>query len=263
MEGPSSYELTGVRNIQLSHGSITPLPVILHPSISQARLLTPHLASLTYDYQMFVLRKGRDAENFPRLQNRTLQFLFGAQKPPANEAQATTSLNHGYTLGLSQSGPATAIRPCRLSGDADSPFLSACRVRDHRCLSPFLSTFSQIEGHQMNFVRLVCLQAADTRTLAHQHINNHGIHHNALDPSLVSSTICICWALEHCILPCCIVQICSAPLATVDYSRLPANIRMQYCYYGQKGSPFKTGLDFGAHDDIYLFLLISNLIDWR
>jgi hypothetical protein len=172
-----------------------------------------------YDHQMFVLWKGRDAETFLRLQNRTLQFLFGAQKPPANEAQATTSLNHGCILGLSQSGPATVIRPCRLSGDADSPSLSACRVRDHRCLPVFIN-LSTDRRHRMDFVQMVCLQAADVRlqTLGHQNINNHGIHHNALDPSLVSSTICICWALEHCILPCCIVQICSAPLATVGYS---------------------------------------------
>jgi hypothetical protein len=121
---------------------VTTLPVILHPSISQARLLTPHLASLTYDYQMFVLRKGRDAENFPRLQNRTLQFLFGAQKPPANEAQATTSLNHGYTLGLSQSGPATAIRPCRLSGDADSPLLCLQGERSQMPQPVFIKLFT-------------------------------------------------------------------------------------------------------------------------
>jgi hypothetical protein len=154
--------------------------------------------------------------------------------------QASTTVIHS----------ASASRDQRLlSGHAvflETPIhhCSACRVRDHRCLSPFLSNFSQIEGHQINFVQLVCLQAADTRTLAHQHINNHGIHHNALDPSLVSSTICICWALEHCILPCCIVQICSAPLATVDYSRLPANIRMQDCYLRAERISFQDGFGF-------------------
>jgi hypothetical protein len=103
------------------------------------------------------------------------------------------------------------------SGDADSPFLCLQGQRS-QMPQPVFINLSTDRRHQMNFVQLVCLQAADIRMPAHQNINNHEIHHNGLDPSLVSSTICICWALEHCILPCCIIQICSAPLGTVDYS---------------------------------------------
>jgi len=218
--GPSSYELTGVRNIQLSHSNITTLPVILHPSISQARLLTPHLRMAYVRSPDVCVMEGARCRDFSKVTKQNTAVSFRASKNlQSNEAQATTSLNHGCILGLSQSGPATVIRPCRLSGDADSPSLSACRVRDHRCLPVFIN-LSTDRRHRMDFVQMVCLQAADVRlqTLGHQNINNHGIHHNALDPSLVSSTICICWALEHCILPCCIVQICSAPLATVGYS---------------------------------------------
>jgi hypothetical protein len=141
MEGPSSYELTGVRNIQLSHASITTLPVILHPSISQATLLTPHLRKpYVRSPGCLCYRRGEMQRLFQGYRTEHCSFFSGHQEPPSNEAQATTSLNHGCILGLSQSGPGTVIRPCRL---LETPIhhSSTYRVGDHRCLSPFLLAF--------------------------------------------------------------------------------------------------------------------------
>ena len=153
IEGPSSYELTGVRNIQLSHGSVTTLPVILHPSISQARLLTPHLRKpYVRSPDVCVTEGARCRDSSKGYRTEHCSFFSGHQEPPSNEAQATTSLNHGCILGLSQSGPATVIRPCRLSGDADSPFFCLQGERS-QMPQPVFINLSTDRRHQMNFVQ--------------------------------------------------------------------------------------------------------------
>jgi hypothetical protein len=192
MEGPSSYELTGVRNIQASHGSITSHHVTRdftsqHPPGKASHFISAR-RSYEYDQHMFVLRKERDAESASKVTEQNTAVLFGAtknlrrmkRKPQQASSTAVYSVSASRDQGL-LSGHAVFWR-LRFT-----ILLQGAKARDHRCLSPFL-TFPQIEVSS-EFCAVGV--PASVSLQAHQNINSHGNHDSALVPTLVSNMTCI------------------------------------------------------------------------